>query len=183
MSAGAGLHTMATISDTILTARKAPHAYQPITFTRTSAAVAGSTGVLSGSREVVTTDSAGAFSLVLATGTYDVNWRIQGFWNRLQITVPTGDGTFSFEDLADDGGTVYPDLKVQWFNTVDTMLVESSDNWTNGRVRDTYGTGTISGWELIPKGSTPATGLAENGDSIRETVDGLAFAVRAWTAG
>lgn len=183
MSAGAGLPTMATISDTILTTRKAPHAYQPITFTRTSAAVAVSTGVLSGSREVVTTDSAGAFSLVLATGTYDVNWRVQGFWNRLSITVPTGDGSYSFEDLADDGGTVYPELKVTWFSTVEAMLAEPADEWSNGRVRDTYSTGKISGWELVPKDSTPATGLSDNEDSIRETEDGLAYAVRAWVAG
>jgi len=174
---------MATIADTILTSRQAPHAYQPIVFTRTSGASAVSSGVYSGSKETVTTGSDGAFSITLATGTYDVNWRVQGQWNRLQITVPVGDGTFAFDDLADDGGTVYPDLKVQWFSTVDDMLVEPSDIWTNGRVRNTYGTNAISGWELVPKGSDPAEGLADNGDSIRETTDGLAFAIRVWTAG
>lgn len=183
MSAGAGLNTMATIADTILTSRQAAHAWQPIAFTRTSAATPVVAGVYSGSREMVTTDAAGDFSIVLSTGTYDVNWRVQGHWNRLQITVPTGDGTYSFEDLADDGGTVYPDLQVQWFTTVDDMLAEDAATWTNGRVRDTYGSGTISGWEFVPKESTPAVGLADNGDSIRETTDGLGYAVRAWIAG
>lgn len=191
MSAGAGLPTMATISDTILTARKAPHAFQPIVFTRTSTATVGSSGVISSTRETAVTDANGLFSITLATGIYLPKWRIQGVWNppadangrEFSITVPDGNGTFSFEDLADDGGAIYPDLKVKWFNTVDTMLAEPADNWTNGRVRDTYGTGVISGWELVPKGSTPAEGLAEDGDGKRETTDGLAFAVRIWTAG
>ena len=70
-----------------------------------------------------------------------------------------------------------------WFSTISAMLAAPASSWTFARTLNSYGTdGIRSGWDRILKTNPAATGLVANSDSILETTDGLAFAIRSFIA-
>lgn len=58
------------------------------------------------------------------------------------------------------------------------MLGLPSGSWFRARVFNTYGAPVLSYWDKVLKSSAGGALLVANGDSILETDDGLAFAVR-----
>lgn len=72
---------------------------------------------------------------------------------------------------------------ITWFPNIAAMLAAPASSWTSARTLNSYGTdGIRSGWDRLLKSNPAATGLVAGTDSILETTDGLAFAIRSFIA-
>lgn len=162
--AGSGLNAVAITFDTV---------GDPLALTAAQ--------VRSRTRVSATTESDGDFTVSLAGGAWRARWFVGALLSEVIITVPVAGGPYSFGNLMFYRApeTAQADT---WFDTVDAMVQTASSGWTRGMVRDTYGTGRITGWMLILKSSPEATGITAGDDSVLETSDGLGFAVRTWSA-
>jgi hypothetical protein len=154
-------------------------------FWRPASGISG-TAVISADRVSATTNASGVFSSTLESGAWVVTWPKGVGGNpitRLNIAVPVEAGTYNLVDLIDQD-TSAEAAGVRWFGTIAAMLASPAAEWAEGRTLNSYGTdGIRSGWDRLMKTATAAEDLADNGDDILETDDGLAFCVRAWIAG
>jgi len=58
------------------------------------------------------------------------------------------------------------------------LLSLPSDSWFRARIFNTYDSPVLTYWDKVLKSSPSAASITANGDSILETDDGLAYAVR-----
>lgn len=143
----------------------------------------GATGVRSRGRVTAVTTTGGAFSVSLSGGPWRMRWYRTDLVNEIQLAVPTSGGPYALDDVIDDT-EVLASSTFQWFDDIAALLDADSAAWTQAGTTNSYGTdGIISGWTRILKSDAAASGLSDNGDSVLETDDGLAYAVRSWIAG
>lgn len=124
----------------------------------------------------------GDFSVALGGGTWRMEWYVDGLRSEILLGIPSSGGPFSIDDVAVDPAMTTGETAtavLAWFSTVAQMLAADSSTWTIGRSLNTSGTdGVRSAWARLLKTSPQASGVSANGDSVLETSDGLAFAMR-----
>lgn len=154
-----------------------------ITFDTVGDPVAVSGGAVRARARITTTTTAtGSFSALLAGGAWRMRWQAGALISEAVITMPPAGGPYALADLmfyrAPD-----PALGITWFSSIAEMLATSASTWRDGRTRNSYGTdGIVSGWDLLLKTDSAASGLTANGDSILETDDTLGLCIRKWIA-
>jgi hypothetical protein len=143
----------------------------------------GASGVRSRGRVTAATTTGGAFSVVLAGGSWRMRWYRTNLINEIILSVPASGGPYTLSEVIDDE-VVSPGSAFTWWTSIAALLAEDAADWTNAGTTNSYGSdGIISGWARILKTDPASTGLSDNGDSVLETDDGLAYAVRTWISG
>lgn len=173
---------MPTLNGTLVDAGGAALASTSISFTRLAGAGVSGAAALSVDTATATTDEAGDFTRVLTGGTWQMRWYTnEGLSSTLHLGMPSTGGPYELEDIAIDPSDPIPSSTAVWYSTVEQLLAAVSTTWVQARTFNTVaGDGVRAGWDRVLKSSSEAASIAANGDSILETDDGLAYAVRSW---
>ncbi len=128
---------------------------------------------------VTVTVTAGALSTSLRGPSY---YQVEVGKNRPYLILLPGSGTVTLDEIRVGGSEAQ--IGSFWYANIAALLAESSGDWTQAGTINSYGSdGIISGWQLILKTDPAASSLSDNGDSVLETDDGDAYAVRTWISG
>lgn len=175
---------MPTITGTILDGGGAALASHSISFTRLDGAGWSGSSVLSVDTVTTTTNGSGVFSRALTGGTWQMRWYTnEGLASDLTLGIPATGGPYDLEDVVVDPQVAHATAGIVWFADLDALLDASANTWRQARTLNVFpGDGIISGWDRVLKTDAAAASLDDNGDSIRETTDGLAYAVRTLLA-
>lgn len=167
---------MATFTDTLLDGSGAVVSTL-LTLTLDEDPVAGSTGVTSRSIIKTLSNDSGVFTTPIRAGRWVARWRVGSQVNAVRITIPSNSGTYTFQTATDS--EPIPDMIVQFFTDIAELLAADSNTWLIGVTLNSYGTdGIRSDWKRLLKINPEAGAVSDNGDSILETDDALAYAVK-----
>ena len=131
-----------------------------------------------------TTGEDGTFSRALTGGTWRMRWYTDsGLSSELILGVPNSGGPYAVEEVAVDPQAAPTSSGVTWFSTISEMLSVPAQSWKQARTLNSVDSDSvISGWDRLLKTDPEAASMDANRDSILETDDGLAFAVRSFVA-
>lgn len=145
----------------------------------------GAGGVVSQDVFLVTTAEDGTFTTSITPGAWILTWPkgVGGHpVTRVNIGILASDTTVTLVDAL-ERETQDVGIPTTRFTDIAAMLAADSASWTEARTMNSFGTDRIrSGWICLLKTDPSAAGFADNGDSVLETDDGLAYALREWVS-
>lgn len=146
------------------------------------------------------TSTAGSFSIAVDPGNYRIEWKAGQVLNVGYFAMPDDEDTHDLQDLitSSPAAALDPDVedalaaataaavlgRPKFYDTIEDLLAAAGTVWIQAVTLNSYASdGIVSTWTRILASDPAATGLADNGDTVRETDDGLAFAIRTSVAG